>query len=163
MAGRVKKSGRGRPQIASLTPAKYFDSASARFAGFDVAPNPALTLQILCRCFALVRDVLVFDDLPLIETAETGALDCRDVDKDIFAAALRLNESIPFLRIEPRHGAFRHLSLLPWSIAAADITRKAGPDRARMIETCNPVLIIWYRCAFWDNGVDEQPSAAVYR
>ena len=74
MAGRVKKSGRGRPQIASLTPAKYFDSASARFAGFDVAPNPALTLQILCRCFALVRDVLVFDDLPLIETAETGAL-----------------------------------------------------------------------------------------
>ena len=30
MAGRVKKSGRGRPQIASLTPAKYFDSASAR-------------------------------------------------------------------------------------------------------------------------------------
>ena len=43
------------------------------------------------------------------------------------------------------------------------MTRKAVPDRARTIETCNPVLIIWCRCAFWDNGVDEQPSAAVYR
>ena len=25
------------------------------------------------------------------------------------------------------------------------------------------MLIIWCRCAFWDNGVDEQPNAAVYR
>jgi ATP-binding cassette subfamily B protein len=71
--------------------------------------------------------------------------------------------AVALLGIEPLHGTCRHLSLLPSSIAAADITRKAGPDRARMIEACNPVLIIWCRCAFWDNGVDEQPSAAVYR
>jgi hypothetical protein len=32
-----------------------------------------------------------------------------------------------------------------------------------MIEACNPALIIWYRCAFWDNGVDEQPRAGIYR
>jgi hypothetical protein len=28
-----------------------------------------------------------------------------------------------------------------------------------VIETCNPVLIIWCRCAFLDSGVDEQPIA----
>ena len=30
----------------------------------------------------------VFDDLSLVETAEAGSFDCRDVDKYIFAAAL---------------------------------------------------------------------------
>jgi hypothetical protein len=30
-------------------------------------------------------------------------------------------------------------------------------------EVAMNALIIWCRCAFWDNGVDEQPSPAVYR
>jgi hypothetical protein len=30
----------------------------------------ALNLEILCRCFSLVRDFLVFDNLPLVEAAE---------------------------------------------------------------------------------------------
>src|SRR5580704_3459366 len=49
------------------------------------------------------------DDLPLIETAEAGSFDCRDVDEHIFAAALWLNEPIPLLRVEPLHGTFRHI------------------------------------------------------
>src|SRR4029077_12620197 len=69
----------------------------------------ALNPQMLCRCFTPVRDFLVFNDLSFIEPAETGSLDCRDVDKHILAAALRLNKSAPFLRIEPLHGAFRHI------------------------------------------------------
>jgi hypothetical protein len=45
--------------------------------------------------FALIRDLFVFDDLPLIQTAETGPLDCRDMDKHIFSApTLRLNKSV---------------------------------------------------------------------
>jgi hypothetical protein len=47
--------------------------------------------------------------LSFIETAEAGSLDCRDVDKHILAAALRLNKSIPLLRVEPLHSAFRHI------------------------------------------------------
>ena len=43
---------------------------------------------MLCGCFTLVRDFLGFDDLPFIEPAEAGALDCRDVDKYILAATL---------------------------------------------------------------------------
>ena len=65
----------------------------------------ALNLNILCRCFALIRDFLVFDNLPFIETGEAGSLDSRDMDKHIFAAALRLNKSVSFLRIEPFYSA----------------------------------------------------------
>ena len=59
--------------------------------------------------------------LPFIEPAEAGALDCRDVDKHIFAAALRLDEAVTLGRIEPFNGTCRHLSLLQSSIAAAGI------------------------------------------
>src|SRR5689334_10333677 len=37
----------------------------------------ALNLEVLSRSFAPVRDFLVFDDLPLIETAEAGSFDRR--------------------------------------------------------------------------------------
>ena len=37
-----------------------------------------MNLAILCQCFSLIRDFLVFDNLPLIETAEAGLLDSRD-------------------------------------------------------------------------------------
>ena len=63
---------------------------------------------MFCRCFSFVRDFLVFDNLPLIEAGEAGFLDSRDMDKHILAAVLRLNKSIPLLRVEPLHGAERH-------------------------------------------------------
>ena len=44
----------------------------------NLQQGSALNLAILCRCFSLVRDFLVFDNLPLIETAEAGLLDSRD-------------------------------------------------------------------------------------
>src|SRR6478752_7459000 len=75
------------------------------------------------------RDFLVFDDLPLIETAEAGSFDRRDVDKHISAAAtLRLNEPIALGRIEPLHGAFRHY-LLQATLRHATII--ARPKRKR--------------------------------
>jgi hypothetical protein len=81
------------------------------YGGRLARAKSALNLQILCRRFAPVRDFLVFDDLSLIETTKTSSLDCRNVDKHIFAAALRLNEPIPFLRIEPLHSALGHYLL----------------------------------------------------
>ena len=65
----------------------------------------ALNLEVLCRRFSFVRNFVVFDNLALIQIAEAGLLDSRDMDKHIFSAAiLRLNKSVPFLRIEPLHG-----------------------------------------------------------
>src|ERR1700674_5445912 len=72
----------------------------------------AVNLEILRRCFALVGDFIVFDDLPLIQAAEAGLLDSRDMDKHVLSAsALRLNKSVPFLRIEPLHSAACHVQV----------------------------------------------------
>ena len=87
-----------------------YRSRGDRLAGTKT--KSALNLEVLSRSFAPVRDFLVFDDLPLIETAEAGSFDRRDVDKHISAAAtLRLNEPIALGRIEPLHGAFKFLPL----------------------------------------------------
>ena len=73
-----------------------------------ISARLALNPKIFRRRFALVRDFVVFDDLPLIETAEAGFLDGRDMDEHIFSAALRRNKSVAFLRIEPLHRAACH-------------------------------------------------------
>src|ERR1700680_1035725 len=74
----------------------------------ELKSRSALTLEILRRCLALVGDFLVLDDLPLVQTAEAGLLDRRDMDKHIFSARLGLDKSVPLLRIEPLYGAARH-------------------------------------------------------
>src|SRR5271168_888726 len=71
-------------------------------------PISARDLEIFRRALASIRDFLVLDDLTLIQTGQTGLLDGRDVNKDVFPAALRLNEPVSFLRIEPLHSAARH-------------------------------------------------------
>jgi hypothetical protein len=72
-------------------------------------PPSARDFEILRRRLASVRDFLVLDDLTLIQTGQTGPFDGRDVNEDIFpTAALRLNEPLSFLRIEPLHCAARH-------------------------------------------------------
>jgi hypothetical protein len=68
-----------------------------------------LNLEILRRCFSFVGHFVEFDNLPLIPAGEAGLLDSRDMHKHIFSAAsLRLNKAVPFLRVEPLHGAARH-------------------------------------------------------
>ena len=85
----------------------------------------ALNFKVLGRRLAPVRNFLVFDNLPFIESAEPRSLDRRDVDKHIFAAARRLNEPISLCRIEPLHGAFRHC-LLRIELALTPICYHAG-------------------------------------
>jgi hypothetical protein len=73
------------------------------------SPRSVLDLEILRRRFALVRHLVVVDNLPLVQAAEAGLLDGRDMHKYVLSAAsLRLNKSVPLLRIEPLHGAACH-------------------------------------------------------
>jgi len=77
--------------------------------------------QVPRRGFTPIRDQLEFDRLSLIETSETSAVHCRDVNEHVLAAALRLDEAVTLGRIEPFHGTCGHLSLLRSSIAAVRI------------------------------------------
>src|SRR5439155_11736324 len=52
---------------------------------------------------------LVLHLLPLVETAQPGALDRRDVNEHVPAAALGLDEAIALRRVEPLHCASSHL------------------------------------------------------
>jgi hypothetical protein len=57
----------------------------------------ARDFEIFRRGLASIRDFLVLDDLTLIQTGQTGLLDGRDVNEDIFpTAAFRLNEPVSF-------------------------------------------------------------------
>ena len=100
-----------RGHLAKRKNTATYRSCGDRLAGTKT--KSALNLEALSRNFAPVRDFLVFDDLPLIETAEAGSFDRRDVDEHIFTAAtLRLDEPIALGRIEPLHCASRHSLLL---------------------------------------------------
>jgi hypothetical protein len=68
----------------------------------------ALNPEVLCRRLTSIRGFLVFDGLTLIERAKACPFDCRNMNEHIFAATLRLNESITLGRIEPFDGTDRH-------------------------------------------------------
>src|SRR6516225_296709 len=77
-----------------------------------------------------------------METHEARALHRRDMNKDVLAAALGLDEDVTLGRIEPFHGTCRHPSLLRSCIVASEHIGR-WPAAA---------LIIWYRCAFGTTG-----------
>src|ERR1700685_3810005 len=98
-------------------------SHGARLAG---AGKSALNLEVFRGRLALVRDLFVFNDLPFIEPAEAGSLDRRDMDENIFAASLRLNEPVALLRIEPLHGTFSHRSAPNRLVSIVTLRRLLG-------------------------------------
>src|SRR5258708_38926440 len=67
--------------------------------------------EVGCRFLAAILRDLVVDLLPLLEGAETRALQRRDMHEDILAALLRLDESVTLLTIEPFDSASRHDAL----------------------------------------------------
>jgi hypothetical protein len=72
-------------------------------------PTSALDFEIVCGRLAFIRDFLVFNNLTLIQTGQTSPFDGRNMYKDVVpASALRLNEPVSFLRIEPLHRAACH-------------------------------------------------------
>src|SRR5262245_30033450 len=86
--------------------------------------------EIVRRLFAAVADHFIFHRLTLVERAQAGALDRRDMDEYVSAAALRLNESIAFRRVEPFHGATGHHGLL----VCTNLIAAARPSRDRPSE-----------------------------
>ena len=68
--------------------AKTSRSIEATVVGWRLWTKLSAELSGFRLTFCLGLSFLVFDDLSLVETAEAGSFDCRDVDKYIFAAAL---------------------------------------------------------------------------
>src|SRR5215475_10280168 len=97
---------------------------------------PSTRFEILRRLLAAVADQLVLDHLTFVERGQAGALDRGDMDEYVFAAVLRLNESIALGRIEPFHGASSHLGLLACTnlIATAHHRATAHPKSALPME-----------------------------
>src|SRR5690348_9076796 len=56
---------------------------------------------------ALLLNV-VTDLLSLVQAVKSSAVDSRDVNEHVLAAAVWLNEAKAFGRVEPLHGACRH-------------------------------------------------------
>jgi len=76
---------------------------------------------------ALVPLNLEDDPLPPLKRAHAGAFDGGHVNKDIWAAVVGMNESMPLLRVEPPHGSDVHdLSLGQDGCANIPRTRKTA-------------------------------------
>src|SRR6516165_933120 len=82
------------------------------------------------RLLAAVADQFIVEHLALVERAQAGPLDRRDVDEHVSAAVLRLNEPIALRRVEPFHGASSHHGLL----ACTNLIAAARPSRNRSSE-----------------------------
>ena len=73
--------------------------------------GPSLDLEIFRRRLSAVADDFELDLLAFIERGEAGLLDSRDMYEHILSAALRLDESVAFGRVEPLHCSGRHRGL----------------------------------------------------
>jgi hypothetical protein len=103
----------------------------------------SLHLQISRRFLAAVADDVVADLGTLIEAAQAGLLDGRDMDEHILAAAVGLNKSEPLLRIEPLHCARRHVRTPRFEISGDNprsIEGRAASEKARLDGTCGSAV-----------------------
>jgi hypothetical protein len=97
-----------------------------------------VNLEILSRSFAPVRDFLVFDDLPLIEAAEAGSFDGRDVDKQISAALILTRTAEGRVRAKARGVKFGRKSVLtPHQRSDALARRVVGEALVEIARTYN--------------------------
>jgi hypothetical protein len=67
--------------------------AKSRFAVLVSAQG----LEIFRRGLAAIGDFLVLDGLTIIQTGQAGPLNRRDVNEDVLAAVLRLDEPVSLL------------------------------------------------------------------
>jgi|SRR5689334_7106187 len=100
------------PGPCLCTPEKVRASGSCRFtpeSGHLVSQPFSLDFEFSGGLFASIGNDFVFNLLPLIEGAEAGAFDRRDVDEYVLASTtVRLNKTIAFGRVEPLHSTGRH-------------------------------------------------------
>ena len=67
----------------------------SHFAGRD-RRRGSIDPQVFRACFAAVRDDLIADFLSLVQMREASPFDRRDMDENVLATAIRLNEAIAF-------------------------------------------------------------------
>ena len=78
-----------------------FASVKQRRPEPPFAKLQASGLEVYRRLFAALGLDFVADLLTLFETVETCPLNGADMDEDVFATAIRLNEAVTFGRVEP--------------------------------------------------------------
>src|SRR5579871_4727142 len=61
-----------------------------------------------------ILDQLEADLLPFLEVADAGALESADMDENVLAAIIRLNEAETLLSVEPFNGARAHDEPFLW-------------------------------------------------
>src|ERR1035437_3390316 len=86
---------------------------------------------------ALIRHEFVFDFLTILEFSQAGLFDRTDMNKDVLATSIRLDESKALGRIEPLHCPGRHDDLLkvaPSSVSCAISMSRLFASRALQFE-----------------------------
>jgi len=89
--------------------AVLYNPATAPVVGptMQVIEQMAPALDLTVRA-APVRDDVERNLLPLIEAAHAGAFDRADMNEDVFATALQLNEAEAFLAVKPLYSSLVH-------------------------------------------------------
>jgi hypothetical protein len=101
-------------------------------ASVNRRPRKTLTNpKISGRLLAAVRNYFIAYLGALIETAQPGSLDGRNMYKHILAAAVGLNKSIAFGRVEPLNRAYCHVVSPLDSKTRNDGDRIPAKERAR--------------------------------
>jgi hypothetical protein len=78
--------------------------------GERVAADLSGGFQVIRGGFAgfPIRDNVKGDLLSFVQAIHAGTLDGADVDKNVLAAVIWLDEAKAFLAVEPLHGSLRH-------------------------------------------------------
>src|ERR1700730_17697832 len=88
----------------------------------------ASNLEVLGRGLAAIGNLFVFDRLSFVECRKARFLDCRNMNKNVFAATGRLDESKSLGRVEPLHSTLSHHVV---SAGSKTITNRRSPQTVR--------------------------------
>src|SRR6185312_6314245 len=107
-----------KPGMTKIAPRRRLNSAANQTKNPQTG-NPGATqpdrrgpglrdFEIFRRRTAAVGDQFILDRLALVERPQSGALDCRDMDKHVLLAVRRLDEAVAPGGIKPFDGALLH-------------------------------------------------------
>jgi hypothetical protein len=85
-----------------------------------------------------IRDDVELKLLSLVEGAQASTFDSADVDEDVFAAVIRLNEAKTFLAVEPLYRARTHEVILSLAVHTRALARETSRAFSQI-------------CRFWKN------------
>src|ERR1700676_2095246 len=88
----------------------------------------ASNLEVLGRGLAAIGNLFVFDRLSFVECRKARFLDCRNMNKNVFAATGRLDESKSLGRVDPLHSTLSHHVV---SAGSKTITNRRSPQTVR--------------------------------